>query len=206
MIARFASTTPAAALITGGLFLGMIGLIRAEFTPREVAENSDFTIAPVVEDIETIERSVVIDAVERVVTPPPAPRIDIQTADAPDVPIATVGGAVPDFTPVKIVSTNFAIVIPDGDVQPLVRIPHAMPAGADRSGHCNMVFDVDPSGSPFNIRPSCSARIFQRPSVRAVEKWKYQPKIEGGVAVSRSGVTTRLTYDLMDERGVRIPE
>ena len=206
MLTRFASTAPAAALITGGLFLGMIGLIRAEFVPREVAENSDFSIAPVVEDIETVERSVVIDAVERVVTPPPAPRIDIQAADAPDVPIATVGGAVPDFRPIPITTASFAIIAPDADVQPLVRIPHVMPAGAERSGHCDMVFDVDPSGSPFNIRPSCSARIFQRPSVRAVQKWKYQPKIENGVAVARSGVSTRLTYDLTDDRGVWIPE
>ena len=43
------------------------------------------------------------------------------------------------------------------------------------------------------------SNIFNRAALRAIRKWKYNPKIEDGVAVERPGVQVRLTFELEDE-------
>ena len=97
--------------------------------------------------------------------------------------------------------------VSDRDAQPLVRIPPIMPTRADRSGHCKVRFDVSPQGMPFNIEAiSCSQTLFKRPSIRSVQNWKYDPKIVNGRTVSRSGVESKISFRLLDERGKIIPE
>jgi protein TonB len=38
--------------------------------------------------------------------------------------------------------------------------------------------------------------IFNRSAIQAVSKWKYNPKIENGVAVERPGVRQRIKFQL----------
>ncbi len=40
--------------------------------------------------------------------------------------------------------------------------------------------------------------VFDRAALRAVRKWKYNPKIEDGEPVERTGVTVRLEFELAD--------
>jgi len=70
-----------------------------------------------------------------------------------------------------------------------------------------MRFDVNTSGSPFNINAySCTHSMFERESVRATSKFKYRPKIVDGNAVEMRGVETKITYRVTDERGNILPE
>ena len=193
-IIRFLIGMALAALVVFGLFMLMIYLISGDFQPGEKSENASFEINPVIEDVETIERETKIDRVEQVQTPPPPPMIERAQADKPSERIASLEGAVPEFEAPKIDKTSFKIAVSDRDAQPLVRIPPVPPPDAQESGHCDMTFDVSPDGQPFNINANCTDRVFRRSSVRAVEKWKYQPKIQDGAAVGRTGVQTRLTY------------
>ena len=39
-------------------------------------------------------------------------------------------------------------------------------------------------------------RVFERSAIRAVRRWRYNPKIENGVAVERPGVRVRLGFEL----------
>ena len=39
-------------------------------------------------------------------------------------------------------------------------------------------------------------KIFDQAALRAIARWRYNPKIEDGVAVERVGVRTRLTFQL----------
>ena len=41
--------------------------------------------------------------------------------------------------------------------------------------------------------------IFNRTALRAIAKWKYNPKIEDSVAVERPGVKVRLTFELEND-------
>lgn len=198
---------PVAAVVTVGLFVLMTVLISAEFEPEEKVETATFEINPKVEDIKVIERETQIDQVKKVVTPPPPPQIERAQADKPTERIASLEGAVPEFETPQIDRGDFKIAVSDRDAQPLVRIPPIMPTRAEKSGHCKVRFDVSPEGQPFNVNATyCTSSVFERASIKSVEKWKYNPKVVDGRNVARSGVESQITFRLTDERGNIIPE
>ena len=206
-IIRWIVGIPLAALVTVGLFVLMMVLIAEEFKPQEKLANASFEINPQVEDIKVIKRETKVDQVKKVITPPPPPTIERQQAAKPTEAIASLEGAIPVFEAPKIDRQNFKIQVSDRDAQPLVRIPPIMPPRAERSGHCKVRFDVSPEGAPFNVVATyCSQKLFERSSIKSVQKWKYNPKIVDGRSVSRSGVESKITFRLTDERGKIIPE
>ncbi len=101
----------------------------------------------------------------------------------------------------------------DRDAVPCYRSPPFVPQ-IDFSGYCNMGFDVSNKGDPTNIKVlECTDPIFELPSRMAVSSWKYHPKIERGVAVSRKDVETKMRFDitsydgrLLDQDGKPVPE
>ena len=198
---------PFAALVTFVLFIVMMVLIAGDFKPEEKLAAANFDINPTVEDIKVVKRETKIDKVKKVITPPPPPQIERQQAAKPTEAIASLEGAIPEFDPPKIDRQNFKIQVSDRDAQPLVRIPPIMPPRAEKSGHCKVTFDVSPEGSPFNVvNTYCTSRVFERSTIKSVEKWKFNPKIIDGRAVSMTGVVNKVTYRLTDERGKIIPE
>jgi len=198
---------PFAAFVTFALFVVMMVLIAGDFKPQEKLAAANFDINPTVEDIKVVKRETKIDKVKKVITPPPPPQIERQQAAKPTEAIASLEGAIPDFEPPKIDRQNFKIQVSDRDAQPLVRIPPIMPPRADKSGHCRVQFDVSPEGQPFNVSTTfCTSRVFERSTIKSVQKWKFNPKIVDGRAVSMSGVENKVTYRLTDERGNIIPE
>ena len=67
--------------------------------------------------------------------------------------------------------------------------------------------DGSPVGAPFNVITTfCTQRLFERATIKSVQRWKYNPKIVDGRAVARNGVENKVTYRLTDERGRIIPE
>jgi len=198
---------PVAALVTIGLFILMMTLIAEEFKPQEKLATASFDINPTVEDIKVIKRDTKVKQVKKVVTPPPPPTIERQQAAKPQERIASLEGAIPDFEAPKIDRKNFKIAVSDRDAQPLVRIPPIMPPRAEKSGHCRVKFDVSPEGAPFSVTTTfCTQRLFERATIKSVQRWKYNPKIVDGRAVARNGVENKVTYRLTDERGRIIPE
>lgn len=58
---------------------------------------------------------------------------------------------------------------------PKLRVPPKMPSRARRSGHVQVLFDVSREGKPYNVRAtSATNTIFVKPSIKSVEKWKYE--------------------------------
>ncbi len=207
MIVRWILGTAIAAFVTFSLFVMMMVLIKGDFKPQEKVETASFEINPKVEDIKVAVRETKIAKIRQVVTPPPPPQIERQQAAQPTVAIASLEGAIPKFETPKLDRKSFSIAVSDRDAQPLVRIPPIMPPRAEKSGHCKVSFDVSPEGQPFNVITTyCSSSVFKRSSIKSVQKWKYQPKIQDGRPVSRSGVQSQITYKLADERGKLIPE
>ena len=206
-VIRWILGVPVAALVTVGLFVLMMTLIAEEFKPQEKLATASFDINPTVEDIKVIKRDTKVKQVKKVVTPPPPPTIERQQAAKPQERIASLEGAIPDFEAPKIDRKNFKIAVSDRDAQPLVRIPPIMPPRAEKSGHCRVKFDVSPEGAPFNVMTTfCTQRLFERATIKSVQRWKYNPKIVDGRAVARNGVENKVTYRLTDERGRIIPE
>jgi protein TonB len=196
-----------AAIVTVVLFVLMMSLISEEFKPQDKLDLQAFEINPQVEDLKLLERETKITEIKKIETPPPPPQIERQKADRPAEPIASLEGAVPEFEAPKIDRSQFQITISDRDAQPLVRIPPNMPPRAEKSGHCKVRFNVSPDGAPFDVVATyCTQSLFERPTIRSVQKWKYNPKIQDGRPVGRSGVESRITFQLSDDRGNVIPE
>ena len=203
---RWLAVIPAA-IVTVGLFMLMIGLISEEFKPQDKIDVADFDINPKVEDVEILERETKVAEIRKIETPPPPPQIERAKADQPSEPVARLEGAIPKFEAPKIDRSQFEIAVSDRDAQPLVRIPPQMPPRAEKSGHCKVRFNVSPEGQPFDVQATyCTERMFESPSVRSVQKWKYNPKIQDGRPVGRTGVESKITFRLTDERGNIIPE
>jgi len=196
-----------AAAVTFLLFTLMRVLIAGDFKLEQEQEKLSFEVNAKIEEVKVTRKDVKVSKVRRVVTPPPPPMIERQQASQPNVPIASLEGAIPDFETPKLDRQNFKIAVSDRDAQPLVRIPPIMPPRAEKSGHCKVRFDVSPQGAPFNVIATyCTGSVFKRASIKSVEKWKYNPKIVDGRSVARKGVESQITFQLTDDRGKLIPE
>ncbi|WBQ09540.1 energy transducer TonB [Hyphomonadaceae bacterium ML37] len=192
---------PVAAVITFLLFTLMQILIFQDETPLDdEAEELRITISDVAEDIQVRQRDLTLDDVQQAEPPPPPPQIPRQAADAPSEDMRTTMGALPDFDAPNLTGDQVNFDVSDRDAQPLVRIePQYPPRAAERGleGQCTVQFDVTPDGNPTNINIlNCTSTLFQSATVRAVERWRYEPRIEGGNAVWRRGVQTTLVYNI----------
>lgn len=108
-------------------------------------------------------------------------------------------GAMPDLSNVDVdIGTGFN---PDRDAQPLVRIPPQYPqrcmARARSLETVVLEFDVTPEGSVVNPQVLESTNsCLNRAALRAVQRWRYNPKIVDDVAQPRYGVRTAIDFTL----------
>jgi len=194
---------PIAAFVTVVLFFVMTRLIMVdEIFQEEEVEDRQFSINDEVQEVEARRRDTTIEDVQQVDPPPPPPQIERQRAEQPSEGLATVMGAIPDFEAPQLNSDSVNFSVSDRDAQPLVRIEPQYPMrAAERGveGSCWVRFDVTPDGTPTNIDIfRCDSSLFERASIRAVERWRYNPKVEDGVPVARRGVETRFDFRLAD--------
>lgn len=88
---------------------------------------------------------------------------------------------------------------PDRDAQPIQPpIPMYPVRAAERGieGKCEVHFDVDNTGVPYNIDARCTDPVFEREAERAVSKAKYAPKIVNDMPVERKGVVYPIQFRL----------
>ncbi|WP_109260854.1 energy transducer TonB [Hyphobacterium indicum] len=200
-IFRLVIGIPIAIIVTFALFTLMRTLIFVdEAPPEEEGAEYRFDINPQVEQVDARARDTSIDDVQQVDPPPPPPQVERQAADLPSESLSTIVGSIPEFDAPDLNSGNVSFNISDRNAQPLVRIPPQYPPrAAERGieGFCLMQFNVSPDGTPIDIVAlECSSSMFERSSIRAVERWRYSPRIVDGVAQTRTGVQTRLDYQL----------
>jgi len=202
-IIRLIGGIPIAGAITLGLFLLMRFLIIPdEVLLEEEGEDVRYIISDMVDEIEARRRDTTIDDVDQIDPPPPPPQIERQSAEQPQEGLATVMGAIPAFDAPRLGADSVNFSVSDRDAQPLVRIePQYPPRAAERGiqGTCNVSFDVTPDGTPTNVQiVRCSSSMLERSSIRAVERWRYNPKVENGIPVARRGVQTQFDYRLAE--------
>lgn len=196
---RFILGLPVAAIITVALFLMMKAFISTEVPKGDVQAQVKFNIKPKVEELKVRKRQVKAERSKDVKPPPPPPQVAKQKAVQPKEGIANVQGAIPKFEAPRLSRNNVNFNVSDRDAQPLVRIPPMYPprmAEQGKEGSCDADFDVSPEGKPYNVRVSCTNSGFASSAKRSVEKWKYNPKIVDGKAVSRVNVHTVITFKL----------
>ncbi len=129
--------------------------------------------------------------------PPPPPPMVSDPSFRPSMDVAM--GALPDFSATDVdIGTGFN---PDRDAQPLVRIPPQYPSQCQRTAReletVVVEFDVTPEGSVINARVLDSTNAcFNRAAMRAVERWRYAPRIIDGQAQPRFGVRTAIDFGM----------
>lgn len=130
--------------------------------------------------------------------PPPPPMSNAKTkptADQMGIGIPDLGGGVDMAGGVNLGAGS------DGDIMPLVRVAPQYPRRAlsrGIEGWVEVEFTISKVGTVENpvAVDADPPSIFNRAAVKAVQKWKYKPKIEDGVAVERHGVRVVITFEL----------
>ena len=89
----------------------------------------------------------------------------------------------------------------DRDVVPLVRVDPDYPPRARQQGIEGWVeieFTITPVGTIQDavVIASNPSFVFDRAALRAVRKWRYNPKVEDGVAIARPGIQVRLRFEI----------
>jgi protein TonB len=101
--------------------------------------------------------------------------------------------------------SNMGISITDGEMLPLVNVTPQYPTRAASrgiEGWCQVSFTVTASGGVENVVvvDAEPAGIFDSSSIRAAEKFKFQPKVVNGEGVPVPGVQYVFRYQLEGER------
>lgn len=89
----------------------------------------------------------------------------------------------------------------DGDAMPIVRVNPEYPPSAIRSeteGWVRVRFSVTAAGTVRDVVVVGSepGTVFDQAALNAVERWRYNPRVEEGVAVERVGLETLLRFEL----------
>jgi periplasmic protein TonB len=89
----------------------------------------------------------------------------------------------------------------DQDVVPLVRVNPEYPIRAAQrgiEGWVEVAFSISPTGTvkDAEVIGYYPSSVFNNAALRAIRRWKYNPKIENGKPVERPGMTVRLTFQL----------
>lgn len=204
---RFGLGFPVAGALTVGLACLMAALIVTEFTPEEKFATQKFEINPVSDDLKSPLERTKPEPLKDIDIPPARPTLPTEKAQKVSPGPISDPKAGNILQPVVLDLTRTALVINNRNPDPLLRLPPAMPSRADRSGHCDVRLNVDSSGSPYQVEATyCTQRVFERPTIKAVAKWKYRPRIVDGRAVAMEGLTNRVSFHLIDGQGDIIPE
>lgn len=203
-ILRILVGAPAAAIIVYSLFIFMGWLISAEFVPNEEEE------ARTIERITPEERNEDVRAKSRskpkrlaaADKPPPPPKLSATKSDI-DLPTPQIQGAAPTevrFDRIQSLDIN-PVAISDRDATPIrppiVTYPNRA-AERGTEGSCQVSFDVDVRGKPYNINADCTDNVFTREATRAVSKVEFAPKIVKGKATERRNVVYPIDFNLAD--------
>jgi protein TonB len=133
--------------------------------------------------------------------PPPPPEMTLAQNLDP-------GGSVGEMIPLADTGAELAAAVAVGagagserDVVPLVRVdPDYPPRARQRGieGHVDLEFTIGPTGAVQNpkVIGAVPPDIFNEAALRAVRRWRYNPRLEDGVAVSRAGIKVRLQFEL----------
>ncbi len=131
--------------------------------------------------------------------PPPPPDLTTTRMNKPSQDMGNMAFAI-DVN-VDVGGTDIAIAASDSDVIPIVRVNPQYPLRASErgiEGWVEVTFTISKLGTvkePMVINSHPSS-IFDRSALKAIRKWKYNPKIEDGEPVERSGVKVRLKFEL----------
>lgn len=198
---RYIAAFVLAAGVTFGLFWVMQALIGVEGQLDESAKGRviDFVRLKKESEAETKKRK--LPDKKPPEEQPPPPDLNLSRNARPD---QAMGNSIPIFDSGVELSGGpnlGGLGAADQDIVPLVRVNPEYPVRAAQrgiEGWVEVTFTISSTGTVKNAKvvgyePSS---VFNKAALRAIRKWKYNPKVEDGKAVERPGVIVRLSFNL----------
>lgn len=184
------------------IFFLMNALITVNEIELDESETRTLTaITPQKQDSEVRTRSRTppkrIDSAQK---PPPPPK-QSATKSSINLPTPKIDGAAPqnlDLGRMQSLAID-PVAVSDRDAQPIRPPAPSFPQrAAERglSGSCDVRFDVDTRGKPYNVVATCTDNIFRSEAERAVSRVEFAPKIVRGQAVERRNVVYPLEFKI----------
>jgi len=200
MIARYAGSALLAIAVTFGLFFIMQALIA---TGRQAIVENPTETRIVLHRQERNEKPETIDR-----DLPEKPQVE-KEPEVPEMQMAQANNAnalnlgTPQLQANLDTDIDIGDAPADGDIMPLVRVPAQYPRNAlsrGIEGYVILEFDINKEGTVENVRvvEAMPPNVFDREAIRAVEKFKYKPRIVNGQPAYRYGVQFQFTFDLED--------
>jgi len=193
---RFLTAAAGSAFVTTGLVLLMVQLIAVDDSGYAEAD------PPVIVDIWKVR-----DEPEPEISKPQVkkpPQVEPEPTPPPVMSITSETGAMDiAFVPPKA-SKSIDIgrtALTDGEHIPIVKVQPNYPSNASRrgiEGYVIVSFTILPSGATAHaeVIEAQPASVFNASALKAVERFKYKPKVVNGEAQPVHNVHHRLTYEL----------
>jgi protein TonB len=199
-MARHISSAFFAAIVTFGLFYLMQVLILGKDFEMGSESGGLIEFVRLKKDSELQEKKRKIPEIEEAEEPPPPPALDLSRESAPDQVIEEMAFAV-DVGIDLGGGPDMGAVASDSDIVPIVRVNPMYPMRAQErgtEGWVSVEFTISATGSvkDAKVLDHHPSSIFDRSALKAILKWKYNPKVEDGMTVERPGVKVRLTFEL----------
>lgn len=195
---RFFVSLCLAVAVTFGLFRLMYELIGVEGRLDETARVQSIEFVRLKRDTQTETKKREVPDRRQPEKEPPPPELDFSQDLRPTTDDAVF---VSNFAgDAELDGGGLAgLAAADADVVPLVRVLPQYPLRAERrgiEGWVEVKFTISSAGTvkdPVVVAYQPSP-IFNKAALRAIRRWKYNPRMEGGKAVERPGVIVRLTF------------
>lgn len=194
---RFPLSLGFGTLFSIALFWGLRNLINEEF-------RLDHTIAvPVIRFTPQLKDTVVEPERPEPPTyqPPIAvleiPRIGVSTDTREELPRYDR----PQFVGLELIPPRTLVSGTDRDATPRIRVNPIYPPAAEQrgiEGWVRVQFTITATGSVKDVTVVAAEpdQTFNRAAIEAVARWRYDPRVDHGVAVDRVGVQTVIRFDL----------
>ena len=189
-----------ACIVTFGLFWAMQALIGASGELKEGSTGATIEFVRLKRDSTPQEKKREPPKREKPQQQPPPPEMNLAKNINP-------GDAVGDIMPMTDTAVDLGKASSLGagggssDVVPLVRVdPDYPPRARQRriEGYVDLEFTIGPAGTVENPRVigAHPPAVFEQAALRAVRRWRYNPKTVDGKPVARPGIRVRLRFEL----------
>ena len=192
-------------VLAGGITFGLFYFMQALIATGDRMEQN-ISVVRVVDatmpdiELEVIEQIEEPEPIEDLNEPPPEP--ENRQVDLDSGPSLAIARAEVDLD-AGLDLGNASISITDGEMLPLVNVTPQYPTQAASrgiEGWCQVAFTVDGDGNvvedTIRVVDADPPRIFDRSSIRAAARFKFQPRVQNGVGVPVPNVQYVFRYVL----------
>ncbi|MFM1895081.1 MAG: hypothetical protein RLZZ385_155 [Pseudomonadota bacterium] len=196
-------------VLAAGITLGLFYFMQALIATGSQLEQS----VTVVKVVDATMPEIELDVIEEIEKPEPIEELNEPPPEVPDKQINLDDGPALNIVRNEVQLDadlnlgNASISITDGEMLPLVNVTPEYPTRAASrgiQGWCQVSFTVDENGNVLEdtivVVDAEPADIFDRSSIRAAARFKFQPRVRDGKGVAVPGVQYVFRYVLEGEQ------